>query len=259
MVDPVAVRAFGSRAADYERGRPGWPGDAVTALLERFGAGTVVDLAAGTGKLTRVLAERAGTVIAIEPVDGMRDVLRERLPHVRAMNGAAESIPLPDASVDAVFVAEAFHWFDAVPAAAEIARVLKPGGGVAVLWNQPLLEGVAWADELYRTLSTHRSFVTPNRDSSQGWRDALASEPRFGELHDEAAEHEHETDRDGLLAEIASFSWVGGLAPDDFAATIADCRAVLERRDVDRVTIRYRTLITWAQAKRAGESRGSAG
>jgi hypothetical protein len=93
-VNPLAVRAFGARAADYERGRPGWPGDAVAGLLERFGAGNVVDLAAGTGKLTRVLAERADTVIAIEPVDGMREVLREQLPHVRAMSGTAEAIPL---------------------------------------------------------------------------------------------------------------------------------------------------------------------
>ena len=112
MVDPVAARGFGTQAAQYERGRPGWPVDAVTALLERFGAGTVLDLAAGTGKLTRVLAERVDTVIAVEPVEGMREVLREQLPHVRAMTGTAEAIPVPDHSVDAVFVAEAFHWFD---------------------------------------------------------------------------------------------------------------------------------------------------
>src|SRR4051812_47236701 len=111
-VDPVAARAFGEQADAYERGRPGWPADAIAGLLERFGAGTLLDPPAGPRKPTRVLAERADTVIAIEPVDGMREVLRAQLPHVRTMKGTAEAIPLPDGCANAVFVAEAFHWFD---------------------------------------------------------------------------------------------------------------------------------------------------
>jgi len=259
MVDPVAARAFGAQAAEYERGRPGWPGDAVTALLERFGAGNVLDLAAGTGKLTRVLAERADTVIAVEPVDGMRDVLRERLPHVRAMSGTAEAIPLPDGSVDAVFVAEAFHWFDPPAAAAEIARVVKPGGGLAVLWNTVAWEDVGWMRELHDTLVEHRLHDPPKGREKVPWREALEAEPRLGPLHDEEATHEHVTDRESELAHIASFSWVGALPPDRFEAAIAACRAVLEKHGVDRLTMTYKTLITWTQAKRAGESRASAG
>ena len=99
----------------------------------------MLDLAAGTGKLTRVLAEHADDVVAVEPLDGMRRVLERRLPHVRVLAGTAEAIPLADGAVDAVFVAEAFHWFDLPRAVAEIARVLRPGGGLAVLWNRPRL------------------------------------------------------------------------------------------------------------------------
>jgi SAM-dependent methyltransferase len=259
MVDPVAARGFGARAAQYELGRPGWPGDAVTALLDRFGAGTVLDLAAGTGKLTRVLAERVDTVIAVEPVEGMRDVLREQLPHVRAMHGTAEEIPVPDGSVDAVFVAEAFHWFDPPAAAAEIARVVKPGGGLAVLWNEPVWEDIGWLTELHDTLVAHRLHDPPRGRDKTPWREALEAEPRLGPLHDEEATHEHTLDREGQLAQIASFSWVAALPPDRFDAAIAACRAVLEKHGVDQSTMTYRTLITWAQVNRPAASAGSAG
>ena len=111
-VDRIAADAFGAMAQEYELGRPGWPADAVAGLLSRFGARTVLDLAAGTGKLTEVLAGLSGDVVAVEPVGGMRRVLEARLPGVRVLDGTAEAIPLPDGSVDAAFVAEAFHWFD---------------------------------------------------------------------------------------------------------------------------------------------------
>ena len=253
-VDPIAARAFGSQAEAYERGRPSWPVDAIAGLLERFGSGTVIDLAAGTGKLTRVLAERADTVIAIEPVDGMRDVLREQLPHVRAMSGTAEAIPLPNGCADAVFVAEAFHWFDPPAAAADIARVLKPGGGLAVLWNTPLWDGLDWFQELQDTLMEHRLPGSAGRREAAPWREALEGEPRFGPLHDEEATHEHVTDRERQLAHIASFSWVGGLPPERFEAAIAAARGVLERHGIDRVTMTYRTEITWTQVKRSGSN-----
>jgi SAM-dependent methyltransferase len=253
-VNPIAARAFGAQADAYERGRPSWPVDAIAGLLERFGSGTVLDVAAGTGKLTRVLAEQSDTVIAIEPVDGMREVLRERLPHVRTMSGTAEAIPLPDGSADAVFVAEAFHWFDPPVAAAEIARVLKPGGGLAVMWNTPGWEELDWFSELVETVMEHRLGEVTNHRDTVPWREALEAEPRFGPLSDEEAMHDHLTDRERLLAEIASFSSIGGLPPDEHGAAIAACRAVLERHGVDRVTLTYKTLITSTQVKRSGSN-----
>jgi ubiquinone/menaquinone biosynthesis C-methylase UbiE len=253
-VNPRAARAFGSQAEAYERGRPGWPIDAVAGLLERFGSGTVVDLAAGTGKLTRILAEQADTVIAVEPVEGMRRVLREQLPHVRAIDGTAEAIPLPDDCVDAVFVAEAFHWFDLPVAAAEIARVLKPGGGLAVMWNTPGWEGIDWFAELHEIVMEHRVPGASNMRDTVPWRAALEAEPRLGPLRDEEATHDHVTSADELIDQIASFSSIGALPPDRLEAALAACRAVLARHGVDRMTLTYRTLITSTALKRSGSN-----
>src|SRR5689334_15732628 len=136
---PSRARSFDGVAAEYERGRPGWPGAALDAMATRLrldAGSTVLDLAAGTGKLTRELVPRFASVIAVEPLDRMRAVLAQVVPEARALAGTAEAIPVEDASVDAVVVAEAIHWFDAETAVAEMARVLRPGRGVAVLYNR---------------------------------------------------------------------------------------------------------------------------
>ncbi len=185
-VDPIAADAFDAMAEEYERGRPGWPADAIASLLERFGARTVLDLAAGTGKLTEILVAHAGEVVAVEPLDGMRRVLEARLPSVRALAGTAEAIPLADGSVDAVFVGEAFHWFDLRRAPAEIARVLRPGGGLAVMWNVAADDGEPWFDELVALVIEHRTEGSgQRRQDTVDWREALDAEPRLGPLGDE--------------------------------------------------------------------------
>jgi ubiquinone/menaquinone biosynthesis C-methylase UbiE len=248
-VDPLVDRAFGSQAEAYERGRPGWPADTVAALLERWGAQQVVDLAAGTGKLTRILVKHAD-VIAIEPVDGMRAVLARQVPQARVLSGTAEAIPLPDASVDAVFVAEAFHWFDLDRAPAEIARVLRPGGHLAVLFNGLDGDETDWMREVFEVVTRYAS---PHRQmpGKVPWRDAL--EAQFRELRVEEGRHEQTVDREQLIAQLASFSWIGGLPPDELAAALDASREVLARHGIDRVTIAYRAKMTIAQ-KRAGES-----
>jgi SAM-dependent methyltransferase len=253
-VDPLADRAFGAQAEAYERGRPGWPADTVAALLERWGGGRVVDLAAGTGKLTRILVEHA-EVIAIEPVDGMRAVLEREVPAARTLTGTAEAIPLDDESVDAVFVAEAFHWFDLERAPAEIARVLRPGGHLAVLFNRLEGDEADWMKELFEVV-TRYGLPQERLPSKVAWREALAAQ--FGALAVEEGRHEQTVDREQLVAQLASFSWIGGLPPDRLAAALDAARAVLEGRGIDVVTIALRAEITVAQ-KRAGESAGSAG
>src|SRR4029079_1868599 len=120
---------------DYARARPGYPVDAVRWTLEHAPGSDVLDLAAGPGKLTSAVLAPGATVVAVEPLDGMRAQLAAAFPDVRALAGKAEAIPLDDASVDAVLIGQAFHWFDAGPALDEIVRVLRPGGVLAPIWN----------------------------------------------------------------------------------------------------------------------------
>ncbi len=145
------ARSFGTVAGSYSALRPGYPDDVVAfAVGGADGHGRrrrVLDLAAGTGLLTGPLAAAGHDVVAVEPASGMRQELAARLPSVPALRGTAESIPLPDADVDVVTAAQAAHWFDPAPAAAELRRVLRPGGAVTFVWNMRD-DRVAWSAEL---------------------------------------------------------------------------------------------------------------
>ncbi|OMC30536.1 SAM-dependent methyltransferase [Mycobacterium sp. GA-1841] len=138
--------SFGSEAAAYERGRPSYPPEAIDWLLPD-GAHDVLDLGAGTGKLTTRLVERGLDVIAVDPIPEMLELLSNSLPDTPALLGTAEEIPLADNSVDAVLVAQAWHWFDPVRAAKEISRVLRPGGRLGLVWNTRD-ERMGWVKDL---------------------------------------------------------------------------------------------------------------
>ena len=244
------AHSFDAAAEAYEHGRPGWPPEAVEIAARRLGlerGAAVLDLAAGTGKLTRRLASRFGSVVAVEPLAGMRAVLEERIPFVRALAGTAEAIPLPDASVDAVFVAEAIHWFEPAAATAEIARVLRRGGGVAVLYNRLDWQDQAtpWRAEADAVFQRHRlpaDEVDPS--DRERWRPSLAA---LGELRDDAVEHVQRLDADGLIAMYGSFSGLAGLPPDRREAALAEIRAVLDRHGVRDASMAYRAEITTAR------------
>ncbi len=174
-----AAARFGDVAADYERGRPGYPEAILDELVSRTGLGpgvTVLDLAAGTGKLTRQLAALGVDVRAVEPAAGMRAQLEASVPGVPVFDGTAEAIPVADGSIDVVTVAQAFHWFSTQPALDELARVLRPGGWLALVWNEPPRSG--WARELWDL--RHRLTGFTGDYPGRGWKAVLDADGRFG-------------------------------------------------------------------------------
>ncbi|MCV7068285.1 class I SAM-dependent methyltransferase [Mycolicibacterium farcinogenes] len=142
--------SFGSEAAAYERGRPSYPPEAIDWLLPE-NAHRVLDLGAGTGKLTTRLVERGLDVIAVDPIPEMLELLSNSLPDTPALLGTAEEIPLADNSVDAVLVAQAWHWFDPERAVKEVSRVLRPGGRLGLVWNTRD-ERLGWVKDLGRII-----------------------------------------------------------------------------------------------------------
>src|SRR2546423_587015 len=181
---PTAATGFDRAADAYERGRPGSPADAVAHLAAHFRLGegvTVLDLAAGTGKLTRMLATTGATVVAVEPVEGMRRVLRTTVPGARIVDGTAEAIPVEDGAVDAVTVAQAFHWFDADRAVEKSAGVLGRGGGLGLFWNT-FDPSVPWVDARRALVDGHRR-GEPQYAHAR-WRDAFVATRRFEPLEE---------------------------------------------------------------------------
>jgi SAM-dependent methyltransferase len=146
--------SFGSEASAYERGRPSYPPEAIDWLLPP-NARTVLDLGAGTGKLTTRLVERGLDVVAVDPLAEMLEVLSSSLPETPALLGTAEEIPLADDSVDAVLVAQAWHWVDPERAVPEVARVLRPGGRLGLVWNTRD-ERLGWVKDLGRIIGHER-------------------------------------------------------------------------------------------------------
>jgi SAM-dependent methyltransferase len=259
-VDPRASTGFGGdMKATYARGRPSYPEEAVTAAAQALGLapdGTVVDLAAGTGKLTGVLLPRFPHLIAVEPSDSMRAVLRRELPRLRVVDGTAEALPFADASIDAVFAAQAYHWFRPVETAREIARVLKPTGGLALLWNRE-----AWDDNEHPWLEDFRALVAPHKPSPNDfpggedrWREALERLGRFAPVTDQTFEHVHALDPDGFTALIASWSWIANLPDDERQAILKRVRELLPDSEL---RLRYRTELHWTRqlASRPNRSR----
>jgi len=214
----------------------------------------VVDLAAGTGKLTRDLARRFQMVMAIEPLAGMREQLASAVPAALAMAGTAERMPLPDASADAVFVAQAFHWFDGRRALDEIARVLKPGGGLALLWNTTPWERRegAWFSLLDDLLEGSRADLSVVRRHGSGrWREAFDGEPRFGLLCEATFDNARRMSQDEFLANLTSRSYIARLDTDAQRKLLGDISDLLGRPgapvEAGRVIVPMQTDVYWTR------------
>jgi SAM-dependent methyltransferase len=214
-IHPSAADGFASNADDYERSRPGYPPAAVAHLARilslRAGA-TVADVAAGTGKLTRPLLLTGARVIAVEPVAEMREVLARTTVGAEVVEGTAEHLPLPDASVDAVTVAQAFHWFDGPAALREFARVLRADGALAVVYNHRDREA-AWLAAVNRLVEAHRRGTPQQWDGV--WREAFVGEGPFTALEESAFANPQEITPQEFVGRIRSMSYVGALPPDE--------------------------------------------
>jgi SAM-dependent methyltransferase len=246
-----AARGFALAPEAYERGRPMYPFEAVRRLVREAGIrpdSRVLDLAAGTGKLTRLLAQLGADVVAVEPVDAMRDRLAEMLPSVTALGGTAEAIPLEESSVDAVTVGQAFHWFDGDAALAEIHRVLRPGKRLALIWNVKD-ESVDWVAQLSEIIEAYRGRAP--RVALGAWKEAFERTELFSPVERARFSFVHQVDEETLVARVVSISFIAALAPRVREAVLAQVqelvRAHPETRGQRVFPLRYRTGVYWTE------------
>lgn len=229
--------SFGAIAEDYDRLRPR-PADGAVDWLVPAGAQVAVDVAAGTGLLTRALAERVPEVIAIEPDDRMRAVLSDRTPGVRALAGYGESIPLPDESADAVFVSSAWHWMDEPRAIPEIARVLRPGGRFGLLWTSRDRE-VDWVRDLdlLRTSETQESRAEAAAQRHRHRTINLPDDGSFRAVATASFGYDREMTVDELVASLGTYSAIITATEAERRAGLGRARAAVEQRFPGRTTI----------------------
>jgi ubiquinone/menaquinone biosynthesis C-methylase UbiE len=253
FVHTAARQGFQAGADAYERGRPGYPAAAVEFLRQTFNISsttTVVDLAAGTGKFTRQLADLGCQIIAIEPVEGMRQKFQALLPNIPILEGTAESIPLDVASVDIVTVAQAFHWFQGETALAEIHRVLKPGGYLGILWNVRD-ESADWVAQISKIITPYEGDAPRYRTGD--WQTAFEQTDLFTPLETQTFFYVHQYDLDTAIDRVASISFIAALDAQTQQTVLQQVRELLEQhpQTCDRPIIEhpYRTEVFWCTKK----------
>jgi SAM-dependent methyltransferase len=250
-----AVRGFDRAAATYERARPDYPLAAVRYLgrVLHLGPGrTVVDLGSGTGKFTRALAPLGAARVAVEPTRGMRRVFLRAVPDVPVLDGAAEAIPLPDGFADAVVCAQAFHWFRPRRALREIARVLRPGGGIGLVWNTRDEESTPWSREISRIVRRYR-WMSPTARWRR-WRPAFLGPNRpFGALHASRFPHVQRGTVEMFVDRTLSTSVIANLPPAERRRVAAEVRAVLrgpaDASDRRVLELPYTTEVYWSRRR----------
>ncbi len=232
----------------YERARPTYAIEPLLAALLLAGCGDlgdVADLAAGTGKLTRLLVPHASSIVAIEPSPAMRSAFRRSLPEIEVLDGRAEQIPLPDGSLDLVTVGEAFHWFRPAPSIAEIGRVLRPGGALVVAMNEWRTDAAPWLAPLLDRSQFGRRVRRPGRN----WRRALESSELFDGYCEAAKPHDLPLTHDAFVDLMRSMSQVNALPPEERETYLDGVRAVLDEHAPRPLVVPFRTRAVAARRR----------
>jgi SAM-dependent methyltransferase len=199
------------------------------ALLAELGLGPgarVLDLAAGTGKLTRALVRAGADVVAVEPQQALRDVLARVVPAATVLDGVAEKLPVADGSLDAVTIADAFHWFDQPRALREIARALRPEGGLALVTVVPDWREASWGDELGQLI--HRSRPSHPQFDGTPWQEAVRAAGGWLEPWEVSVIARGPADPERVIDYVGSFSWVAAMDDEEQRAMLQRVRVLLE-------------------------------
>ena len=228
-----ATRGFESAGERYERGRPDYPPEAIDRLVARLGlkpGSRVLDVGAGTGKLTRPLLERGRAVGAVEPVEGMRAMLERTAPGADIRAGQAEVLPLSAGEVDGVVAGQAFHWFAAAEALDEFVRVLRPHGRLGLIWNrrdlgQPLQAAIG------RVVAPYRAGAPAH--AHDAWRGAFSASAPFELVAEERTSHTQVLDADGLVDRVLSISFISALGDHERRAVAARVRELAREPELE--------------------------
>lgn len=253
-VHEVAASGFDQSAEVYEQARPSYPPEAVAWLVESLaiGAGTrVADVAAGTGKLTRLLTPTGAALVAVEPVEGMRTSFVAVCPDIPLVSSTAEQLPIAGGTLDAITVAQGFHWFDGPVALAEFARVLRPGGRLGLIWNARDRSNDL-VDQLWSIMDRVEKRA-PWR-MHERWSDsAFVEQSDFTPLTEATFHHAQELTREQVLGRFRSVSHIAVLPPDQQEQVIDEIRQMLDSHPLavgqELVTIPYRVDAYWCERR----------
>jgi SAM-dependent methyltransferase len=251
----AAVRGFDRAAGVYERARPDYPATAVRFLGHVLGLGpgtTVVELGSGTGKFTRAIASWHAARIAIEPTPGMREVFRRTVPDVALLDGTAEEIPLPDGCADAVVSAQAFHWFRPRPTLKELRRVLRPRGGVGLVWNTRSDDG--WSGRLTALLHRHGYASRGRTEGDAPWERAFnAAGSGFTRVRCRTFPHDQRGPPSLFVERALSVSYIANLPPSGRRDVARAVRRLLatdpETRGRRRIRLPMKTEVYWSRRR----------
>lgn len=243
-INTIAEAGFTRGVDAYEKARPDYPMDAIAHIIAELELGrssVIADVGAGTGKFTQALLPTGAKVYAVEPLDAMREKLD--LPGVVPVRASAESVPLPDKSLDAITVAQAFHWFDGPRAVHEFSRLLKPTGGVALLWNQRDLR-VPWIAEVEKLIKPYEN-IQPHDKLHET---VSPFNPRLGFTLPVEREFSHvqQLDHDGVVTRVASISYIATLDAQTQASLFARIRATIAELPT-HIDFVYRTRVYTTQ------------